>query len=92
MDVMESLSNYSEEDQNKIITTLTVIQQQKRGWSHDVCDPYQFQIILGEKLMSQNKRIQSFESILESLKGTNLQKVKYLNDLKANLEHPQICL
>ena len=87
---MESLLRYSEEDQGKIITTLTLIQE--KGWSHDISDPYQFQISLGEKLMSQNKRIQSFESILESLKGTNLQKVKYLNDLKANLEHPQICL
>ena len=85
MDVMESLSNYSEEEQNQIITTLTVIQE--RGWSHDVNDPYQFQIILGEKLMSQTKRIKSFENNLESLEEENLQKDKYIKDLKADLEH-----
>ena len=85
MDVMESLSNYSEEEQNQIITTLTVIQE--RGWSHDVNDPYQFQIILGEKLMSQTKRIKSFENNLESLEEENLQKDKHIKDLKADLKH-----
>ena len=37
--------------------------------------------------MSQNKRIESVESILESLTEENLRKEKYPKDLKADLEH-----
>ena len=85
MDVLESLSNYSEEDQSKIMNTLIVVQE--RGWSQDNSDPYQFHIILVEKMLIQTNRLNSLESILENVKEENLQKEKYLKDLKADLEH-----
>ena len=82
---MGCLSSYSEEEQSQIMTTLTFIQE--KGWRHDTNDPYQFQIIVGEKLMSQTKRIKSFQSSLESVQEENLQKEKYMKDLKADLDH-----
>ena len=82
---MGCLSSYSEEEQSQIMTTLTFIQE--KGWRHDTNDPYQFQIIVGEKLMSQTKTIKSFQSSLESVQEENLQKEKYMKDLKADLDH-----
>ena len=37
--------------------------------------------------MSQTKRIKSFKSSFESLQEENLQKEKYMKDLKADLDH-----
>ena len=37
--------------------------------------------------MSQTKRIKSFQSSLESVQEENLQKEKYMKDLKADLDH-----
>ena len=85
MDVMESLRKYSEENQSLIMTTLKVVQE--KGWSQDNSDPFQFHIILGGKIRSQESRIDSLECDLEKAKEENLQCEKDLKDLKQELSY-----
>ena len=75
MDVMESLRKYSEENQALIMTTLKVVQE--KGWSQDNSDPFQFHIILGGKIRSQESRIDSLECDLEKQKKKicNVKKI-----------------
>ena len=84
MDIMESLSNYKEEEQINILTTLNVVQDQ--GWSATNQDPLQFHIIVGGKITAMEEKIKSLESVLENNEDQNLQKNKNINDLKSELK------
>ena len=63
---------------------------QDRGWSQKNSDPFQFHIILGEKIIALEEKIQSLESVLENNEEQNLQKEKnnknLINDLKKERE------
>ena len=85
MDVMETLKNYSQEDQVNIMTTLKIVQD--RGWSPMNTDPYQFHIILGGKLLSQEKVIQSLENDLENFKEQLVKTENEMGVLKNNCKY-----
>ena len=84
MDVMETIQNYPQEEQVRILATLKVVQD--RGWSQKNSDPFQFHIILGEKIIALEEKIQSLESVLENNEEQNLQKEKNNKDLTNDLK------
>ena len=76
---MEEFKNYSDEDQENILATLTIVQTM--GWSAKNDDKYQFHIILGAKVRSQNAKIKQLENEFENKRDENMQYMKELKDL-----------
>ena len=76
---IEEFKNYSDEDQENILVTLTIVQTM--GWSAKNDDKYQFHIILGAKVRSQNAKIKQLENEFENKRDENLQYMKDLKDL-----------
>ena len=80
---MELLDKYDDEDKKDIMATLNVVQ--KNGWSANNSDQYQFHIILGSELRSQESKIKQLESDLEALDDESKQKLKGFTDVKEEL-------
>ena len=81
---MESLGEYSEENQKNIMATLGVVHAM--GYSSETDDKYQFHIILGSNIRSRNSNLKQLEDKFEDMTDELNQKVKDVKDLKKNLE------
>ena len=77
--MIDSLTNYNDEDQKSIMRTLTAVQ--KWGWNHGQ-DPYQFYIILGSAIREKEKQIKDLEEALEDQIDQNNQKDYYISKSK----------
>ena len=82
---MEPLKKYKQLEQMNILATLKVVQD--KGWSPYDKDPYQFHIILGDKIIAFEENIKSVENDLASCNEENLQKEKSIKDLKYELKN-----
>ena len=80
---MELLDNYDDEDKKDIMATLNVVQ--KNGWSANNGDQYQFHIILGSELRSQESKIKQLESDLEAHDDESKKRLKAFTDIKEEL-------
>jgi hypothetical protein len=77
------LDNYDDEVKKDIMATLNVVQ--KNGWSAKNSDQYQFHIILGSELRSQESKIKQLERDLEAVYDESKQKLKGFTDIKEEL-------
>jgi hypothetical protein len=82
-DMIDSMTNYNEEEQKSIMRTLTAVQ--KKGWSHGN-DPFQFYIILGSVIREKEKEVKDLEESLQcQMDQTNKKEhciSKFKDDLK----------
>ena len=69
--MIDTLTDYNEEDQKSIMRTLTAVQ--KNGWNHGQ-DPFQFYIILGSVVRERETQIKELEEALEQLGDQNEEK------------------
>ena len=83
-DMLETLKDYDEDDQESIMTTLSTVQRQ--GWKHKA-DPYQFQIILGKVLREKDGKLREVEKALDKQRDQKEQFEYELNKLKKDLKY-----
>ena len=90
MNVIESMRNYPKEEQVNILATLNVVQG--KGWSPENPDPFQFHIILGERIRAQDEKIKSLEEDSKNNEEQDKQKEKDNKDLRNNLQNEkEVC-
>ena len=83
-EMIDSLTNYNDEDQKSIMRTLTAVQ--KSGWNHGQ-DPYQFYIILGSAIREKENQVKDLEEALEHQIDQNNQKDHYISKWKDDLKN-----
>ena len=82
--MIDTLTNYGEEDQKSIMRTLTAVQ--RKGWTHGQ-DPFQFYIILGSVIRERETQIKEVEETLEEIRDQNEEKVNEINKLKEDIKN-----
>ena len=74
--MIDTLTDYNEEDQKSIMRTLTAVQ--KNGWNLGQY-PFQFYIILGSVVRERETQIKELEEALEQLRDQNEEKDHEIN-------------
>ena len=83
-DMLQTLKDYDENEQESIMTTLSTVQSQ--GWKQNA-DQYQFHIILGKVLREKEGKLREVEYALDKQRDENEQFQYELNKLKNNHKH-----
>ena len=78
-DMLETLKDYDEDEQESIMTTLSTVQSQ--GWKRSA-NQYQFHIILGKVLREKEGKLREVENTLDKQRDKNEQFQHELNKLK----------
>ena len=81
-DMLETLKDYDEDEQERIITTLSTVQSQ--GWKRNA-NQYQFHIILGKVSREKEGKLREVENALDKQKDKNKQFQYELNKLKTTI-------
>ena len=81
-DMLETLKDYDENEQERIMTTLSTVQSQ--GWKRNT-NQYQFHIILGKVSREKEGKLREVENALDKQKDKNKQFQYELNKLKTTI-------